>query len=225
MTLLTNGAFTVSSSSKNALVEEVAMTRSGKSDSVIAAASGKDVYHGVQLIGTALIKYRPVHVDLTAIINGYAVDRIADYLVTENVTDYLVELGGIIRTHGRKSDDQPWRIMIAILGQFGDQPLPVVELTDRDASAIFIDHQNTANDDQSLGWEARSTAGSRIHAAAVIADNGLQAEAFAAAFGALTPEKGLELAEQENIAASLVVQAHNELSTYYSSAFASYLRK
>ncbi len=53
-----------------------------------------------------------LHVDLGGIAKGYGVDRAALALDALGVTDYMVELGGEVRTRGRNTAGQPWRIGI-----------------------------------------------------------------------------------------------------------------
>jgi thiamine biosynthesis lipoprotein len=61
----------------------------------------------------ALRKKRPdLEVDLSAIAKGHAVDRVAQVLQREGVSDYLVEIGGELRTAGRRYDGAAWRVGI-----------------------------------------------------------------------------------------------------------------
>ena len=51
--------------------------------------------------------------DFNAIAKGYAVDVIAEFLETQNIENYLVEIGGEVRTKGiNMSSEQPWKIGI-----------------------------------------------------------------------------------------------------------------
>lgn len=50
-------------------------------------------------------------IDFSAIAKGYGVDVIADFLDTQNVESYLVEIGGEIRTKGfNAGSGNPWKI-------------------------------------------------------------------------------------------------------------------
>lgn len=48
--------------------------------------------------------------DVNAIAQGYTVDLIYKYLAGKGFTSYLVEVGGEVRTKGRKPDGKPWII-------------------------------------------------------------------------------------------------------------------
>lgn len=53
-----------------------------------------------------------VHVDLSSIAPGHALDRIAAELEARGITDYLIEVGGELRAHGSKPGAQPWNVAI-----------------------------------------------------------------------------------------------------------------
>ena len=50
--------------------------------------------------------------DLSAIAKGFGVDRVADALDAEGVENYMVEVGGEVRTRGLNLQGEPWRIGI-----------------------------------------------------------------------------------------------------------------
>lgn len=50
--------------------------------------------------------------DLSAIAKGYGVDRVAEALLGLGESDFMVEVGGEVRTAGRNAEGQPWQIGI-----------------------------------------------------------------------------------------------------------------
>ncbi len=50
-----------------------------------------------------------IYFDFNAIAKGYAVDIAGRFLEEQNVQDYLVEIGGEIRTRGKSPSKKPWR--------------------------------------------------------------------------------------------------------------------
>jgi thiamine biosynthesis lipoprotein len=54
----------------------------------------------------------PQYIDLSAIAKGWGVDQIALLLEKQGIQNYMVEIGGEVRTKGQKPDAQPWRIAI-----------------------------------------------------------------------------------------------------------------
>jgi thiamine biosynthesis lipoprotein len=58
-----------------------------------------------------------LRIDLSSIGQGYSVGRIADILEKHQVKNYIVEIGGELKTRGKKADGTPWRIAL-------EKPLP-----------------------------------------------------------------------------------------------------
>ena len=50
--------------------------------------------------------------DVGAIAKGYAVERIAEYLTDKGVTDFLINIGGNVRTIGMGKNNEPWKVGI-----------------------------------------------------------------------------------------------------------------
>ncbi|WP_141732698.1 FAD:protein FMN transferase [Oligoflexus tunisiensis] len=61
----------------------------------------------------ALKKANPnLHVDLSGVAQGYSVDHVAAFLDQRGIASYMVEIGGEIKTKGRKADGKPWTLGI-----------------------------------------------------------------------------------------------------------------
>ena len=50
--------------------------------------------------------------DFNAIAQGYTVDMISDFLISNGVKNFLVDIGGEIRSNGRNFEDQYWKVGI-----------------------------------------------------------------------------------------------------------------
>lgn len=50
--------------------------------------------------------------DVGAIAKGYAVERIAEYLINKGVSDFLLNIGGNVRTIGMGKNNEPWKVGI-----------------------------------------------------------------------------------------------------------------
>ena len=62
-------------------------------------------------------KQSNLKVDLSSIAQGYSVESISRVLEQKGITNYLVEIGGELKTRGHKPDLQAWRIAV-------ERPLP-----------------------------------------------------------------------------------------------------
>lgn len=59
-----------------------------------------------------LVQPGDVYLDLSAIAKGWGVDEVAGYLLGLGVSGFMVDIGGDLRTHGRRPDGRPWRVAI-----------------------------------------------------------------------------------------------------------------
>ena len=67
----------------------------------------------VQYVGGCIVKRHPeIYLDFNSIAKGYGIDVVARFLESKNITSYLVEIGGEIRTNGFKNLQQPWSIKL-----------------------------------------------------------------------------------------------------------------
>ena len=67
----------------------------------------------IRMEGSKLIKDDPrIYLDGNAIAQGQSVDYIAEFFNAEEVENYLVEIGGEVRTKGVNSENKAWRVGI-----------------------------------------------------------------------------------------------------------------
>ncbi|MEF8843865.1 MAG: FAD:protein FMN transferase [Bacteroidales bacterium] len=69
-------------------------------------------------------------IDMNAVAKGYTVDEVSEFLENEGVSDYMVEIGGEVRTRGKNPDGVYWRIGI-------DKPIDSSNATTRELQAII----------------------------------------------------------------------------------------
>ncbi|WP_010137940.1 FAD:protein FMN transferase [Oceanicola sp. S124] len=141
---------------------------------------------------------------LSAIAKGHGVDRVAEAVRSFGVTDFMVEIGGDLYTSGRNPEGQPWRIGI-------EQPVP----GDRslygvaDVSGLGMatsgDYRNFFDEaDTRYSHIIDPTTGRPIThgtvSATVMTDNAMMADAWATAMLVLGRERGLQIAEAQDLA-------------------------
>ena len=67
----------------------------------------------VKLRGNKVLKERAeVYLDFNSIAKGFGIDVVARFLESKKIQNYLVEIGGEIRTSGFKKNKQPWVIKL-----------------------------------------------------------------------------------------------------------------
>lgn len=159
----------------------------------------------------ALRKTQPdVYVDLSAIAKGFAVDAVGELLEASGVRDYMVEIGGEVRTRGSKRDGSRWRIGI-------EQPLTenraiqrVVELGDA-ALATSGDYRNYfERNGRRYSHLIDPHTGCPIDHAltsiSVIADTCMEADAWATGLIILGPDEALRLARGQGLRVFLILR-------------------
>ena len=151
-----------------------------------------------------------LYIDLSAIAKGYAVDVIANYLDELNINNYMVEIGGEIKTRGINPDNRIWQIGI-------EKPLK-----DQRSVQTVITLKNTAmatSGDYRIYFEKNGIRYShtidpstgkpithKLASVTVLHPSTMTADAMATALLVLGPERGSELALRENLAAMFIVR-------------------
>ncbi len=158
----------------------------------------------------ALKKDRPdLSIDLSAIGEGYGVDRLAGFLEAQGIHNYLVDIGGEHRVKGHSSRGTPWRIGIERPGERRLQQ--VIELNSG-AVATSGDYRDYFEQDgQRYSHLIDPRTGRPIThplvSVTVISTTAMRADALATALMILGPGQGFQLAERERLAALLILKS------------------
>ncbi|MGC8119336.1 FAD:protein FMN transferase [Marinobacter sp. VGCF2001] len=175
----------------------------------------------------AMRSEKPQYIDLSGIAKGYGVDAVARYLDSEGVGAYLVEVGGEVRTAGRKPDGSAWRLAIEQPTEQGREVNSVVAL-DAQAMATSGDYRNYYESNgqrysHTIDPETGSPIGHRLASVTVISEDCMTADALATGFNVMGFERAMSLATRENIPAFFIVRRDSGFETHQSPAFSSYL--
>ncbi|WP_231757203.1 FAD:protein FMN transferase [Microbulbifer elongatus] len=180
----------------------------------------------LRLDGQKLIRSRPVQIDLSAIAKGHGVDRVADLLMEQGVANYLVEVGGELRTAGVNPAGQTWRIGIErpSAGQVVQKPIQVAGK----GIATSGDYRNYYERDgkryaHTIDPRTGRPVEHRLASVTVIADTCAMADGYATALNVMGAEAALKLAEELQLAVFLLVKTDTGFEERASSAFAPYL--
>ena len=164
-----------------------------------------------------LRKQKPeLEIDLSAIAKGYAVDQVARALDGLGHHNYLVEVGGEIRTAGKKNGGRPWRVAIERPSE-GDRAIQeTLELTDL-SMATSGDYRNYYQQgDERISHTVDPRTGRpirhRLASVSVVDSSAMQADAWATALNVLGPESGYTLAESQGLAAYFILRSESGFS-------------
>ncbi len=151
-----------------------------------------------------------VRIDLSAIAKGFAVDRVAEALIGDGHTDFMVEVGGEVRASGRNVERRVWRIGIERPEDGGRAVHTAIPLPDL-ALATSGDYRNFVMRD---GVRISHTIDPRIGrpiahdlaSVSVIHARCMTADALATALEVLGPVEGMATASSHAIPALFLVR-------------------
>ena len=170
----------------------------------------------------AVRRNRPgVQLDFSAIAKGYAVDEVWGLLSEAGLSDYLVEIGGELRTRGLRADGRAWSIGIESADRTGVTeavPLRDIAIATSGDYRNFFEYEGRRYS-HVLDPRTGRPVSHELTAVSVISTTTVKADALATALLVLGPETGLELAEQEQIATRLVVRSTDGLTVLRTPAF------
>lgn len=164
-----------------------------KIDSLMQYVGFDNVYKADRFV---IKKYPQTFIDFNAIAKGYAVDVVADFLESKRTVDYLVEIGGEIRSKGmNRVKEAAWSVGIDQPNFDGTQSvLKAIALHD-DAMATSGTYRKFKIDengkrfahiiDAKTGYPSKSN----LLSVSVLAPNCMTADAFATAFQAMGIKK------------------------------------
>jgi len=164
-----------------------------------------------------------VRLDLSGVAKGFAVDKLAAHLDAQGMTDYLVEVGGELRTGGHGPEGRPWRVGIEKPTMAPGDLQRIVDL-ERDALATSGNYRIFFEQDGRRYTHIVNPRNCRpvehdLASATVVAATTMEADALSTSLLVLGPEAGMELAVEQDIAAFFVVGRDGSFSEMAAPAF------
>lgn len=166
---------------------------------------------GVDTDGGTLRKDRAgLRCDLSAIAKGFAVDRVADELAQLGFADFMVEIGGEVRTAGRNAAGLTWRIGVERPEAGARGIWSAVELRDA-GMATSGDYRNYyeingVRVSHLIDPRTGRPVIHRLASVSVVHPSCMTADALATALMVIGPEDGRTLAEREGLAVLFLIR-------------------
>lgn len=164
-----------------------------------------------------LFKSTPnINLDFNAIAQGYSVDLIADLLEKNNIQNYMVELGGELKTKGKNIQGSEWKIGIDKPNENNNERelLSIIELSDKALATsgnyrkFYIKDGNkyahTIN--PKTGYPAENS----LLSATVISEKCIDADAYATAFMVMGVEKTIEFIQSNKTISVYLLYTNNK---------------
>lgn len=167
-----------------------------------------------------------VRVDLSGYAKGHAANEIGLMLSDNGIYNFLVEVGGDIRTQGQKANGEAWRVAIETPDTNGQVAERVIHVS-TNAIATSGDYRNFFEfDGQRFSHTIDPRTGRpvthELASVTVVFDNAAIADAYATALMVLGPDAGMDLAERLHIAAYFLVRDGDVFQERKSTAFAAF---
>jgi thiamine biosynthesis lipoprotein len=154
-------------------------------------------------------KTRPeVRCDLSSVVPGYAADRLYTELSSRGFADFLVDVGGEVRTHGRNQTGAVWQIAIERPDLHGEAIQRLVAISDLAITTAGDYRKYREVDGQRVAHILDPRTGRplthRLASVTVIDALAVRADAFDTALMVLGPDEGMTLARKLNLAALFI---------------------
>jgi thiamine biosynthesis lipoprotein len=176
----------------------------------------------------ALRKSKALFVDLSAIAKGHGVDRVTEVLDQAACTDYLVDIGGEVRSRGLSPRQASWRVGIEVpdpqlMGSIQRVvSLPGVAVATSGDYRNYLDFDGerfSHSIDPRTGYPVQHL----LASVSVVHESAMWADGWATALNVLGPEAGLDLAVSENLAAYFLIRRADGFEERYTPAMQNYL--
>ncbi len=173
-----------------------------------------------------------LRLDLSAIAKGYAVDQVAEALAAQGFEDYMVEVGGEVRTAGQNPDGDSWRIGIEQPEANPVRQVATVVPLSGVALATSGNYRNfwVAADGRRISHTLDPRTGAPVaHAAASVSvahPSCMMADAWATALMVLGPDQGYDVAVTQDLAVLFLIHGEDggELEQRLTPAFEALLQ-
>lgn len=181
-------------------------------------------WRDLSLSGGGIVKDRDgLTLDLCGIAKGHAVDRIGAVLAAAGLTDFLVDLGGELRSGGRHPSGRAWQVAI-------EDPRPdvegVIEVLRLDGIAVATSGtraQGYRVGDRLYGHIIDPLAGApadgTLASVTVIADDAMTADGWATALAAAGSSAGPDLARSRGLDALFLTAGGGSLKRQMTGRF------
>ncbi len=169
-----------------------------------------------------------IYCDLSAIAKGYGVDKVGEFLSQKGIKNYMVEIGGEVRTSGKNHKGEPWKIGVTT----PDNDLAIQEIIPLSnlTMATSGDYRNYFEKDgvrysHTIDPRTGRPITHNLASVTVIHENCMTADAAATAIDVLGPDDGMALAQKMNIAVYMIIRSDSGFVERMNSRFEEFLHQ
>lgn len=179
---------------------------------------------------SSLVKEKPLELDLSGIAKGYAVDELARWFDALGIADYLIEIGGELKTKGYKSGQDSWIAAIESPDASSQQVFLSINTHGQTLAIagsgdyrIFFEVEGKRYSheiDPKTGWPIDHN----LVAVTIVSPSATRADALATALIIMGPEAGYALARNLGLAALFIVQTDDGLQSIHTPELTEFIR-
>lgn len=198
-------------------------------DGDVAAAMARTGFErlGVRADPPALRKEGRLYVDLSAIAKGYGVDVMAELIEAAGVERYLAEIGGELRARGENARGIPWQVGIevpdanrrGVAREAVGLPTGAVATSGDYRNFFILDGVRYSH---TIDPQTGRPVDHDVASVTVIHPSAMWADGWATALNVVGAERGLAIAEAEDLPVSFLLYREDGLEEMASSAFGAY---
>lgn len=178
-------------------------------------------YKKIKIENGKVLKENPnMTLDFNAVAQGYTTDMIGEFLLTKNVNNFLVDVGGEILAKGNKPDGDLWKVGIEKPSENKESERIVQKIIKlKDKSIVtsgnyrkYVEHDGKRYS-HSLDPKTGYPADNNMLSATIICDNTAWADCLASICMVVGLEKAKEIVEtqEENIEAFFIYEENGEV--------------
>jgi thiamine biosynthesis lipoprotein len=167
-----------------------------------------------------------IYLDMSAIAKGYAVDKVAELLSSKKIINYMVEIGGEVRTGGKNNKEESWKIGI----ETPDSPSNVQKVisisnysiaTSGDYNNYF--EENGIRYSHTIDPRTGMPITHKLASVTVIHSNCTLADAYATAINVMGPTVGYDFALKEKLIIYMIVREESGFEEKLTPQFSNFL--
>jgi thiamine biosynthesis lipoprotein len=209
----------------------------GPQESIVEPPSASAIAESRTLVGQQnvrvdsdnrrVMKLNALSLDFSSLAKGYAVDKVADWLLEQGIANFMVEVGGELRLSGLSGRGDAWRIAIEQPDNAGRAVAATLNLTDV-ALATSGDYRNYFEvDGQRYSHLIDPRTGHPVAhdlvSVTVVHSNCMLADAWATALTVLGAEQAMSVAQAQGLAVYFIRRVDGDFAHSHTPQFIPYI--
>jgi FAD:protein FMN transferase len=172
-------------------------------------------------------KQRELALDFSSIAKGYGVDVVADWLLSQQLQNFLVEVGGELRLSGNSPRGDAWRVAIEQPGLASSGVAQAIGVSDV-AVATSGDYRNYFEHEgvrysHTIDPRTGRPVTHNLVSVTVLHASAMMADGWATALSVMGAQEGARVASEYQLAVYFIERSEAGFTTSYSEAFEPYL--